>query len=77
MKLPSLLRTLTRGGEGALAKNTAQDHAEKLLAESFRMLSDVCTKMADYVEAQRLARQGYEAQGKFLERLEGKGKQDP
>jgi ribose 1,5-bisphosphokinase PhnN len=67
MKLPSLFKMsgLAKGAE-------AQDHAEKLLADSFRMLSQVCTKMAEYVEAQRLTRQGYETQGKFLERLEKK-----
>lgn len=69
MKLPSLFRF---DRASPLAKTSPQDQAEKLLADSFRMLSQVCTKMAEYVEAQRLARQGYETQGKFLERLDKK-----
>lgn len=50
------------------------EQAEKLLAESFRTLGQVCARLADYIDSQRLARAGYEAQGKFLERLE---KKDP
>lgn len=54
----------------SLAKEAAQDQAEKLLVESFRTLSEMCTKLADFIETQRLQRQGYEEQGKFLERLD-------
>jgi hypothetical protein len=54
----------------------AQDHAEKLLAESLRLLGQVCGKLADAVEAQRLSRAGYREQGEFLQRVEGSsGKQ--
>lgn len=66
MKLP----TLFSREKSLPAAREAQDRAEKLLAESFRMLSEVCAKMADYVEAQRLAKAGFEEQGKFLERLD-------
>jgi hypothetical protein len=67
MKLKDLLRrpseTLSRSG---------QDQAEKLLVESFRTLSQVCTRLADFIDSQRLERAGFEGQGKFLERLDRK-----
>jgi hypothetical protein len=34
----------------------------------------VCGRIADFLEAQRLSRAGYEEQGKFLERLDGPDK---
>lgn len=49
----------------------AQDRAEKLLAETFRLLGQVCGKMADLIETQRLQRAGYEKQERYLERLDG------
>ena len=55
MKLPGLFRKERTTIQGA----NAQDHAERLLAESLRMLGQVCAKVADAIEAQRLARQGY------------------
>lgn len=67
MKLPSLFRSqksLQR------ASGSAQDQAEKMLGEAFRLLGQVCVRMAEVVEAQRLGRAGYERQGKFLERLD-------
>lgn len=72
MKLPLPFR---RDVPSVLKRADAQDQAERLLAESLRMLGQVCAKVADYVEAQRLARQGY-AQGptvtlKRLDRDEG------
>ncbi|HYV46764.1 MAG TPA: hypothetical protein VFA20_17995 [Myxococcaceae bacterium] len=69
MKLPDLL-----GGEkssGRATRLAAQDRAERLLAESFRLLSQLCSKVADLIETQRLQRQGYQPQGKWLERLDG------
>jgi hypothetical protein len=65
MKFPLLFRRLE-----ALSTNAAQDRAEKLLAESLRLLGRFCAKMADAVEAQRLARAGYSHQGEFLERTD-------
>lgn len=47
----------------------AQDHAERLIAESLRMLGQVCSKVADAIEAQRLERQGY-AHNSYLRRLD-------
>jgi hypothetical protein len=49
-----------------------ESEAEKLLAEGFRALGTVCTRIADFLEQQRLAKEGYEGQGKFLERLDQK-----
>jgi hypothetical protein len=72
MKLPDLFgrsRSMARSGD-------VQDRSERLLAESFRLLSQVCGKMAELVEAQRLARTGYSKQGHFLERLDKKPPSD-
>ena len=66
MKLPTFP---WREKDRSLAQKAAQDQAEKLLVESFRTLSSMCTKLADFIETQRLQRQGYDEQGKFLERL--------
>ncbi|MCP3102014.1 hypothetical protein LZ198_24410 [Myxococcus sp. K15C18031901] len=55
MKLPGLFRR----ERTTIATADAQDHAEKLLAESLRLLGQVCTKVADAIESQRLSRQGY------------------
>lgn len=49
-----------------------QDQAEKLLADGFRTLGMVCGRLADFIDKQRLAKAGYETQGKFLERLDPK-----
>lgn len=53
-----------------LAPSPAQDQAERLLAESLRTLAHLCTNMAEWVEAERLRRKGYEQQGRRLERLD-------
>ena len=52
------------------AAKEAQDRAEKMLAESLRALGQVFARLADFVESQRLARSGFETQGKYLERLD-------
>ena len=54
-------------GKAALDR---QGQAEKLLSESLRMLGQVCSKLADHVEAQRLSRAGYAEPGRFLERTD-------
>lgn len=64
MKLPDLRR---REKTSAI---DAQDRAEKVLAQGFRLLSRLCSKMADFIETQRLQRQGYKPQGEWLERLD-------
>jgi len=63
--LPSLFRR-----ERTIIKRAdAQDQVEKVLAESLRVLSQVCTKVADLIEAQRLERSGY-SQNTLLQRLD-------
>jgi hypothetical protein len=52
------------------AQRDRQEHAEKLIAESLRLLGQICGKLADAVDAQRLTRAGYEEPGKFLKRTE-------
>jgi hypothetical protein len=71
MVLPMRLPRLFRAGRDLVPLGqAAQDQAERLLAETFRMLGVLCARVADQVEAQRLARSGYGDQGKFLERLD-------
>jgi hypothetical protein len=72
MKFPLLFRRFE-----ALRTNAAQDRAEKLLAESLRLLGQLCSKMADAVEAQRLTRAGYSEQGEFLERTDARATPKP
>jgi hypothetical protein len=66
VKFPSLLRVRER----LLAPLGQTDQAERLLVETFRTLSTLCTRLADMVESQRLTRAGYRDQGRFLERLD-------
>ncbi len=66
MKLPLLFRD--RGSTTVV--RAAEDRTEKLLAEGLRVLGQFCAKLADLIEAQRLARAGYGQQDKFLERLD-------
>ena len=66
VKFPSLLRVRER----FLAPRGQTDQAERLLVETFRTLSTLCTRLADMVESQRLTRAGYRDQGRFLERLD-------
>lgn len=66
VKFPSLLRVRER----LLAPLAHPDQAERLLAETFRTLGTLCTRLADMVESQRLTRAGYHEQGRFLERLD-------
>jgi hypothetical protein len=68
MKLTGLFRRERTTIQGA----DAQDHAERLLAESLRMLGQVCSKVADAIEAQRLARQGY-THNTYLRRMDDAG----
>jgi hypothetical protein len=66
VKFPSLMRVRDR----LLAPLEHQDEAERLLVETFRTLSSLCTRLADVVESQRLNRAGFRGQGRFLERLD-------
>ncbi|WP_257461067.1 hypothetical protein [Archangium lipolyticum] len=72
MKLPQLFRR----DRTIIKRADAQDQAEKLLAESLRVLSQVCTKVADLIETQRLERAGY-SQNTYLRRLDDEPKTGP
>jgi hypothetical protein len=65
MKLPQLFRR----DRTVIKRADAQDQAEKLLAESLRLLGQVCTKVADLIETQRLERAGY-SHNTYLRRLD-------
>ena len=64
MRLPKLF-----GRENSdAAKRERQDRAERIVTEGLRTLADLMSALADRIEERRLARSGYEEQGKFLER---------
>ena len=67
MRLPRLFRA---GKDIAPVGPDGQDQVERLLAEGFRALAALCARAAELLESQRLARTGYGAQGKFLQRLD-------
>jgi hypothetical protein len=73
MRLPLLFRR----DRTILKRPDAQDQVEKLLAGSLRALGQVCSKVADLIETQRLARQGYSQQQDFLRRVDQEKKQGP
>ena len=66
VKFPSLLRVRER----LMAPLGQTDQAERLVVETFRTLSTLCSRLADLVESQRLNRAGYDRQDRFLERLD-------
>jgi hypothetical protein len=72
MKFPLIFK---RENSSAAAR-ARQDKAEKLVAESLRVLGQVFSKLADAVDAQRLTRAGYAEQEKFLKRTESKDEKD-
>ena len=55
MKLPLPFRR----DRTIIQRTDARDQTEKVLAESLRLLSQVCARVADVIEAQRLQRAGY------------------
>jgi len=65
MKFPLFFRR-----RDSVLSKAAQEEAEKLLADGLRFLGQLCQRMADLVEAQRLNRAGYTHQGEFLERTD-------
>ncbi len=70
MKWPLLFRK----DRSPQAQLEAQAAFEKQLAESFRALGKLLTRAAEVIEAQRLSRQGYGEQERFLERLDRTGR---
>jgi hypothetical protein len=73
MKLPLPFRR----DRSILKRPDAQDQVEKVLADSLRTLGQVCSKVADLIEAQRLQRQGYSQQNDFLRRLDQEPSHEP
>ena len=65
MKLPFL----PHRHRTTIKRADAQDRLEKVLAESLRVLGQVCTKVADAIETQRLERAGY-SHNTLLHRLD-------
>lgn len=63
------LTQLFRRDRTVIKRADAQDQAEKILAESLRLVSQVCSKVADLIETQRLERAGY-SQNTYLRRLD-------
>ena len=59
---------LFRSEKTTATRRERQEQMEKAVADGFRMLSKLLSRAADLVEQQRLARNGYEKQGEFLER---------
>ena len=71
MKLPLLFRRQPT----VIQRADAQDRLEKAMAESLRLVGQVCTKVADLIETQRLSRAGY-SQGTLLHRVDTPEKKD-
>lgn len=65
MKWPLLFRR----DRTIIQRTDARDQTERILAESLRMMGQVCTKVADLIEAQRLQRAGY-ANNTLLHRVD-------
>ncbi|HZH76608.1 MAG TPA: hypothetical protein VEY88_11275 [Archangium sp.] len=63
------LTQLFRRDRTVIKRADAQDQAEKILAESLRLVGQVCTKVADLIETQRLERAGY-SQNTYLKRVD-------
>ncbi len=66
MKFPVLFKR----EKSSAAVRQRQDEAEKLFAQSLRVLGRVLSKLADTVDSQRLSRAGYAKQERFLQRTE-------
>ena len=60
----------------SVAARARQEHLEKALSDGLRLMGQMCTKLANVVEAQRLARAGYQEQERFLERTDRKKKKE-
>jgi len=59
---------LFRRENSSAARREREEQIEKALAKSFRFVADLFKKSADRIEAQRLERNGFKDQEKFLER---------
>lgn len=50
------------------ARREREEQIERAVVDGFRKLSEMLKKTADFIEAKRLERGGYDKQEKFLER---------
>jgi hypothetical protein len=66
MSLKRWIRTRT----SEVLAPASQDRAQRAVVRSLRTFSGVCSRMADFLENQRMQRSGAEPQGTFLERLD-------
>lgn len=57
-----------RKENSSVARREREEQIQRGLAKGFRHLADILKKAADLIEAQRLEKNGYEKQEKFLER---------
>ena len=62
--------SIFRSDKSVVKRSDAQDQMEKVLAESLRKMGELCGKVADLIETQRLERAGYRNQDVKLRRLD-------
>ncbi len=62
------LRLPFRKENSSVAQREREEQLQKALAEGLRTLGLMLQRAADFVEKKRLERQGYDKQGRFLER---------
>lgn len=63
-----LLRWPFRKENSSAARREREEQLQKALAEGLRTVGHLFARAADFIEKQRLERQGYEKQERFLER---------
>jgi hypothetical protein len=69
MRFP-LLSLFKRSENSTAAKRERQSERERMLTEGLRTLSKLAMELADRLEKQRLAREGYEPQDQYLKRTD-------
>ncbi len=57
-----------RKENSSVARREREEQLQKAVAEGLRTLGQMMQRAADLIEKKRLERQGYEKQGRFLER---------
>ncbi|HLT31253.1 MAG TPA: hypothetical protein VK013_14525 [Myxococcaceae bacterium] len=73
MSLKRWIRTRT----SEVLAPASQDRAQRAVVRSLRTFSGVFSRMADFLENQRMQRSGTEPQGTFLERLDLREQRPP
>ena len=64
-----LLQWIRRSPPPVLAPG-AEDRSQRVVAQSLRAVSQMCLKVADFLDNRRMQRAGADSQGTFLERLD-------